>query len=80
MRDPANMIVAPGANPHFRNLTQRWAEVLGVEIAGTPPEVLEELDTIAPIDGWDSYTLFSKALDGMARGTGAKPVLQDLAP
>jgi peptidoglycan/xylan/chitin deacetylase (PgdA/CDA1 family) len=80
MRDPANMIVAPGANPHFRNLTQRWAEVLGVEIEGTPPEVLEELDAIAPIDGWDSYTLFSKALDGMARGTGATPVLQDLAP
>ena len=80
MRDPANMIVAPGANPHFRNLTQRWAEVLGVEVEGTPPEVLEELDAIAPIDGWDSLTLFSKALDGMARGTGAKPVLEDLAP
>jgi hypothetical protein len=25
-------------------------------------------------------SLFSKALDGMARGTGAKPVLADLAP
>jgi peptidoglycan/xylan/chitin deacetylase (PgdA/CDA1 family) len=70
MRDPANH--DRGARqpiPHFRNLTQRWAEVLGVEIEGTPPEVLEELDAIAPIDGWDSLmSLFSKALDGMARG------------
>jgi peptidoglycan/xylan/chitin deacetylase (PgdA/CDA1 family) len=80
MRDPANLIVAPGANPRFRNLTQRWAEVVGVQIEATPPSVLEELDAIAPIDGWDSETLFTKALDGMARGTGANPVLFDLAP
>jgi peptidoglycan/xylan/chitin deacetylase (PgdA/CDA1 family) len=80
MNDPANMIVAPGVNPKFRNLTQRWSEVLGVEIEGTPPAVLEELDAVAPIEGWDSLTLFSKALAGMAVGTGAVPVLQDLAP
>jgi peptidoglycan/xylan/chitin deacetylase (PgdA/CDA1 family) len=80
MRDPANLIVAPGANPHFRNLTQRWAEVLGVEVEGTPPGVLEDLDAVAPIEGWDSLTLFSKALAGMALGTGAEPVLADLAP
>jgi peptidoglycan/xylan/chitin deacetylase (PgdA/CDA1 family) len=80
MRDPANAIPAPGANPNFRNLTQRWAEVLGVEVEGTPPGVLDDLDAISPIDGWDSLTLFSKALDGMARGTGATPVLMDLAP
>jgi peptidoglycan/xylan/chitin deacetylase (PgdA/CDA1 family) len=80
MRDPANLIVAPGANPHFRNLTQRWAEVLGVEVEGTPPRVLNELDAIAPIDGWDSESLFNKALAGMARATGARPVLADLAP
>jgi peptidoglycan/xylan/chitin deacetylase (PgdA/CDA1 family) len=80
MRDPANLIVAPGANPHFRNLTQRWAEVLGVEVEATPPSVLDQLDAIAPIEGWDSGTMFSKALAGMARGTGANPVLTDLAP
>jgi peptidoglycan/xylan/chitin deacetylase (PgdA/CDA1 family) len=80
MRDPANLIVAPGANPHFRNLTQRWAAILGVEVEATPPSVLNELDAIAPIEGWDSESLFSKALAGMARGTGAKPVLADLAP
>jgi peptidoglycan/xylan/chitin deacetylase (PgdA/CDA1 family) len=80
MRDSANLIVAPGANPHFRNLTQRWAEVLGVEIEGCPPSVLAELDAIAPIEGWDSETVFRKALAGMARGTGADPVLGDLAP
>jgi hypothetical protein len=80
MRDPANLIVVPGANPHFRNLTQRWAEVLGVKVEGSPPSVLDELDAIAPIEGRDAISLFSKALDGMARGTGAKPVLADLAP
>jgi peptidoglycan/xylan/chitin deacetylase (PgdA/CDA1 family) len=80
MRDPANLIVAPGANPHFRNLTQRWAEVLGVEVEATPPSVLGKLDAIAPIEGWDSETMFQKALDGMARATGANPVLADLAP
>jgi hypothetical protein len=80
MRDPANLIVAPGANPHFRNLTQRWAEVLGVKIEGSPPSVLDELDAIAPIEGRDSMTLFAKSFAGMARGTGAKPVLADLAP
>ena len=80
MRDPANLIVVPGANPHFRNLTQRWAEVLGVKIEGSPPSVLDELDAIAPIEGRDAEALFSKALAGMARGTGAKPVLADLAP
>jgi len=80
MRDAANLIVVPAANPHFRNLTQRWAEVLGNEIEGTPPAVLEQLDNIAPLEGWDSLTLFNRALDGMARGTGAHPVLQDMAP
>jgi len=80
MRDPANLIVAPGANPHFRNLTQRWAEVLGVKVEGSPPSVLDELDAIAPIEGRDALSLFSKALAGMARGNGAKPVLADLAP
>jgi hypothetical protein len=80
MRDPANQIVAPGTNRNFRNLTQRWAKVLGVEIEGTPPAVLEELDAVAPLEGWDAYSLFSKALAGMAAGTGAKPVLEDLAP
>jgi peptidoglycan/xylan/chitin deacetylase (PgdA/CDA1 family) len=80
MRDAANQIVVPAANPHFRNLTQRWAEVLGNEIEGTPPAVLEELDNIAPLEGWDAQTLFNRALDGMARGTGAHPVLQDMAP
>jgi peptidoglycan/xylan/chitin deacetylase (PgdA/CDA1 family) len=80
MRDPANLIVAPGVNRNFRNLTQRWAEVLGVEVEGTPPAVLDELDSVAPLEGWDSFTRFSNALAGMARGTGATPVLQDLAP
>lgn len=80
MRDPANLIVVPGANRNFRNLTQRWAEVLGVDVEGTPPSVLDELDAISPIEGWDSETLFNKALAGMARGNGAEPVLQDLAP
>jgi len=80
MRDPANLIVAPGVNPKFHNLTQRWARVLGGEVEDTPPAVLEELDAIAPLEGWDSYSLFSKALEGMAVGTGAKPVLEDLAP
>jgi peptidoglycan/xylan/chitin deacetylase (PgdA/CDA1 family) len=80
MRDPANLIVAPGVNPKFHNLTQRWARVLGVEVEDAPPAVLEELDAIAPLEGWDSYSLFSKALEGMAVGTGAKPVLEDLAP
>jgi len=42
--------------------------------------VLEELDNIAPLEGWDALTLFNRALDGMARGTGARPVLQDMAP
>jgi hypothetical protein len=42
--------------------------------------VLNKLDAIAPIEGWDAETLFNKALAGMARGTGAKPVLADLAP
>lgn len=80
MRDAANLIVAPGANAHFRNLTQRWAEVLGVKIEETPPGVLNQLDAIAPIEGWDAETLFTRALAGMARGTGAHPVLADLAP
>lgn len=80
MREPANMIVAPGVNRNFRNLTQRWAEVLGVEIEGTPPAVLDELDAIAPLENWDAETRFSDALAGMARGNGAEPVLQDLAP
>jgi hypothetical protein len=81
MRDPANLIVAPGINRNFRNLTQRWAEALGEEkIEGTPPEVLDELDAIAPLEGWDSLTRFDAALEGMKRGTGATPVLEDLAP
>jgi hypothetical protein len=42
--------------------------------------VLDELDAIAPIEGRDAEALFSKALAGMARGTGAKPVLADLEP
>jgi peptidoglycan/xylan/chitin deacetylase (PgdA/CDA1 family) len=71
MADPANHQAPPVVTRFFRNSTQKWSEYADVEIKNTPPQVLNEVSAMCPIEGLDEGAVLGQALESASAALGA---------
>lgn len=62
--------VQPIVTERFRNQTQKWADAKSVSMAGIPPQILNELDNIAYIEGHSTGEVFHDILLRLCNSMG----------
>ena len=62
--------VQPIVTERFRNQTQKWADAKSVSMAGIPPQILDELDNIAYIEGHSTGKVFHDILLRLCNSMG----------